>query len=421
MKSLKRKVRVMEKFTQVYMAFSESHPSFRIVRCLENQFPPFFQPIGKRELFAGKVDYFPLGYCLSAKTTTGYFFDEAGMQALKRHSRITKSLAVRIDSLIDFWQEQQLDKASPAFTSESDVAFTEEHGGPGWTANFTKLVRLGLPGLKEEIAPADDEYLDDEQSIRYEGNKSRLALFERMCLQYANHARDLSEICNDEQNKAQLMHMASVLENLTDACPATFREALQLVHLYACFSGILNLGRIDEYLGPFYRADVEEGRLEKSDATLLIHSFLDLCRQRRHFGQVSITLGGRGRLGDEDADYFASDFLAMLRARDKEQLNVAVRYFPGQGISVGELTGEAISSAVSGVCFVDDDLVLDFLKHKTGLPMHRLTGYLLLGGTDGAIPLYKADRLDFEQWVYVREIVDAARRFGQNTPLSTSG
>lgn len=105
--------------------------------------------------------------------------------------------------------------------------------------------------------------------------------------------------------------LAAVLHNVCTKGAGSFREALQLlrfVHYGLWESGCYHntLGRFDQYIYPYYRADIEQGCLTKDEAYELILSFFLSCNkdsdlypgmQQGDNGQ-SLVLGGRDMSGN---------------------------------------------------------------------------------------------------------------------------
>ena len=84
MKSLRRKICIMEKFTRVYQTYRTAEPSVRELHCLEVLYPAILQPVGKRDRFVGRIEPLPVGLSIS-EGYLGYFYDESRMQKLLEH------------------------------------------------------------------------------------------------------------------------------------------------------------------------------------------------------------------------------------------------------------------------------------------------------------------------------------------------
>ena len=66
----------------------------------------------------------------------------------------------------------------------------------------------------------------------------------------------------DSERMKEVVQMKADLVYLLDHKPETFRQALQLMWLFALCAGCINYGRLDIVLGPFLKKDLK--RREKS-------------------------------------------------------------------------------------------------------------------------------------------------------------
>jgi pyruvate-formate lyase len=96
---------------------------------------------------------------------------------------------------------------------------------------------------------------------------------------YAEEAATLAGSAADEQEKRRLIEIASICRTISTEPPQSFREALQLIWLIVlplmkvCGCGVFDLGRMDQYLLPYFQADLKEGRLTRDQALVLIIEF----------------------------------------------------------------------------------------------------------------------------------------------------
>ncbi len=123
--------------------------------------------------------------------------------------------------------------------------------------------------------------------------------------------QDLVERYAAEAEKTGKPDIAEVLRAVRGGPARTFRQALQLLRilhfsLWASGSYHNTLGRIDQYLYPFYRGDIERGTLTRDEAFDLLEEFFLSCNkdsdlyvgmQQGDNGQ-SVVLGGRSLSGE---------------------------------------------------------------------------------------------------------------------------
>lgn len=148
------------------------------------------------------------------------------------------------------------------------------------TVNYEKVLKKGLNGIKEEIKE-NLKKIDFES----EGSLKKLYVLNAMLIvcdaainfarRYATEARRVASL-EKGQRKAEMEKIAEICEHVPANPARTFHEALQsfwFIHL------ILNLetnsyaispGRFDQYIYPYYKKDLEEGRLTKDEAKELL-------------------------------------------------------------------------------------------------------------------------------------------------------
>lgn len=95
---------------------------------------------------------------------------------------------------------------------------------------------------------------------------------------YAAKAREMAAAEKDPVRKEELLHIAANCDYVPENPPRTFYEAIQFVW-FTQWGGIisenplsLNPGRFDQYMYPFYKADLEAGRITEDEAQELIEA-----------------------------------------------------------------------------------------------------------------------------------------------------
>jgi trans-4-hydroxy-L-proline dehydratase len=201
-------------------------------------------------------------------------------------------------------------------TGVTNCGATQGHLIPG----HKKALEAGLIGIEKEakahLKNAESQEKKDLLTavlICIEGAK----IFSR---RYALKAREMAEKENDGNRKNELLDIADICDRVPYHPPQSFQEALQsawFTHALVMFAESYpgpgtSYGRLDQYLYPYYKKDLENGRLTREAAKELLMSF-----NIRHnyaydafgttsgknginagFGQL-ITLGGQGLDGED--------------------------------------------------------------------------------------------------------------------------
>ena len=154
--------------------------------------------------------------------------------------------------------------------------------GPGeLTPHYAELLSEGMEGIMAYIEKKKAEY-DLAKANHY----PRVAYLDAMITaaegmiilgqRYREEALRQAKDEADETRKQELLELAEVFSRIPAKPARTFHEALQFVYLYhsSIFmeqnAASYNLGRMDQYLYPYYKADLEAGRITPEKAQELL-------------------------------------------------------------------------------------------------------------------------------------------------------
>lgn len=253
-----------------------------------------------------------------------------------------------IEREIEETKELQSESASDELDEFADAVETwlVKHWHSGHTlAGYEMLLNTGWGALLSQV----EEQLGKAQSEKEKQTVHAFQIVLKACMSYMHRyleevERQLNKLkrnnnidngnYNDSYNdgfgtrRECLERMRDALMNIEREAPETFYEALQLLTLanemMYCEnipSGI-SLGRIDYYLYPFYRRDVDAGRLNYEEAGELIEAFWLKCSCQKKAYQ-NMTLGGcnsDGQCSVNDLTYLCLESAANLRV-DQPSVN----------------------------------------------------------------------------------------------------
>ena len=172
---------------------------------------------------------------------------------------------------------------------------------------YYKILPMGIPALiadaETRMAATQEESKRNFYQSVIISNKAALKLMKRyedLCLEQAAAA--------EGDRKAELETMAANLAQLQVGAPQTYWQAVQLLYfiqflIWVEQGYLIPLGRTDLYLNPFYRKDLEEGKVTKEFAMEILEAFflkLNYEIDRTHGEDIrinsdsgqSITIGG---------------------------------------------------------------------------------------------------------------------------------
>jgi pyruvate formate-lyase/glycerol dehydratase family glycyl radical enzyme len=166
--------------------------------------------------------------------------------------------------------------------------FTEfmEQRAPGHTTLDGKFYQKGLSDFKEDIQKSIDS-LDFGTDPEATGKLHQLKGMDIACdaaVSFANRHADLagqmSKKEKDPKRREELTAISAICRWVPEHAPRTFWEALQMywfMHLGTITElngwDAMNPGHLDRYFYPFYRKDIDDGRLAPESARELLHCF----------------------------------------------------------------------------------------------------------------------------------------------------
>lgn len=152
-----------------------------------------------------------------------------------------------------------------------------------WVHDYEKILKRGFKGIKEEAQQKLDA-LDPMSPVDNMEKKPFLEAIIITCdaivLWARRHAALAAELAakeSDPRRKQELQAIAQRCEWVPENPARDFREAVQSQWFTQMFSRIeqktgtiISNGRMDQYLYPYYKKDLEEGRINEEQATELL-------------------------------------------------------------------------------------------------------------------------------------------------------
>ena len=269
--------------------------------------------------------------------------------------------------------------------------------------NHEKVLTTGLTGVIKEADEHLSESEDPEKRNFYKAVKIVCQAVIDFANRYAEKAETLSLGEKDEGRKKELEDIAEICRKVPAKPAETFQEALQAIYFTQLAAQIedyeasISIGRIDRLLYPFYKADVEKGKISGEKAqTLLECFFLKLSSiiplwnyfTTIYFGGLpvytNVVVGGLDEKGNDVTNEVS--YLA-LEARKKSHIqpNFGVRIHENISPEFLEQVCEAVVSAETNVYFYNDSITIPALMSK-GISREDALNYALNGCVEIAIP-----------------------------------
>ncbi len=257
-----------------------------------------------------------------------------------------------------------------------------------YTPDYERIIARGIHGLLDEIAASEIKHKDEPKRLEYlAAMKITVTAFRNMILNYAKAAELKAEAESDANTADDLRAAAENCRAVADAAPKTFVEGLQLVwlcHTAFNYEGAyaMALGRIDQYLYPLYRADLEAGRITKDQATeLLANTFIKIYERRtlrRSDDVVNICIGGTSVKGESDVNDLSFCALEAVRRCNIAGPNLSARVSTKTPDTFLDACLKVIGTGLGYPALMNDDVNIPALS-RMGYEYEDVCNYTMVG------------------------------------------
>ena len=266
----------------------------------------------------------------------------------------------RIRGIAPFWENNTLRDRGMALLPDEVSVFMEtglfgmegklNAGDAHLAINHARMLREGLRGYEERArrAKAALDLTDPDSVDKYAFYRAVLVVIDavrRFSLRYSALAVDLASRESDPARRAELERMGAICAKVPYEPASSFREAMQAVWFSQVLLQIesnghsLSFGRFDQYLYPYYKADLDGGRISEDEAlellcnlwikTLTVQKIRSQAHTLSSAGSPmyqNVTIGGQTTDGRDAVNELSFLVLRSVAQTRLTQPNLTVRY-----------------------------------------------------------------------------------------------
>lgn len=296
--------------------------------------------------------------------------------------------------------------------------------------DFEKILNVGAQGIineaKENLKALDLSIPNNHyKRIFYE---AIIITYEGMidyAHRYAALAEDLADMEKNPERKVELLAIAKNCRHVPQYPAKTFYEGVQCVWFAHLLSQIesnghsMSFGRLDQYLYPYYKKDLEEGRCTQEQATELL-----ACLWVKAFGVVKIrpwehtrfsggdptyqnlTLGGITPEGNDAVNDLTMVCLDSVSFTRLTQPNVSARYHEKNPEEYLMKCAEIIKLGFGMPAMHGDRVMIPSLVNR-GVDRKDANNYAIVGCIEPIVPGkfgYRSAGMSFTNFAKILEI-----------------
>ncbi len=312
----------------------------------------------------------------------------------------------RINSRLDYDQRKGSQLGEKIFQTN-----LYHYAGTGHLAiDYPRLMTLGYDGIiaeaEEKLAALDmndPEWADKRDWYRaviimHKASKNYIERYAKLCEEKAAEE-------TDDTRREELAAMAANCHQVAGGAPKSFWQALMLFNIATALIQVegnghsISYGRMDQWLYPFYEADIKSGAITKEFALELLEvEYVKMnnptklkdrgsmaVRNGRGFGGESLTIGGVDTEGND-----ATNDLTMLMleaSAHTRMMNpwVCVRMHDKTPYELKVKTIECVRAGYGHPKIFNDEPAIKGMMRK-GMPIEEARDYCVVGCVEISLP-----------------------------------
>lgn len=408
--------------TEAHERYAADPPVLRRAKALANVLDHMTVRIDEGEVIVGNQASAPRAAPLFPEYAVDFLVDEIDEFPNRRADVYTVSADVKraiLDEIGPYWRGKTLNDRAKAMRP-LDVTQAEQIGAISGRGNISsgdghiimdipKVLRRGLAGILDEVRSASAavfpyDAIDYNKRVFYQAAAIALGAAIRFAHRYAAEAERQAGTAADEARRAELRRIAEVCHRVPAQPARTFQEAVQsawFVHLVSQIESnghSFSLGRFDQYTYPYYRADLEAGRITPEQAQELLEllwlKLFSIIKIRpwshTRYGigyptYQNVTIGGQTAAGEDATNEVTYMVLETIRETRLTQPNVSARIHVGTPDRLLMECARTIRLGLGMPAIKNDEIIVPALLEK-GVRSDDARDYAIVGCIEAAVP-----------------------------------
>ena len=289
----------------------------------------------------------------------------------------------------------------------AEATFNEGDGHV--SPDFNWVLTKGLYSIKEKakrrLERLNNSNINDLKKYQFiKGVLITLDAAETYALRYSKLAAELAEKETNPLRANELREISRICAHVPMQPARNFYEAIQSIWFLQVIQQLesnghsYSFGRLDQYLYPFYKRDIESGKITEEQAceflenlwvkTYTISKLRNWASTRNGPGNPlyqNVTIGGQTRDGKSAENPLSYLILKSYGRVRLSQPNLTVRYFHGLSDEFMMRCIEVIKLGTGMPAFNNDEILVDSFR-QWGVTLEDARDYCAIGCVETAVP-----------------------------------
>lgn len=284
----------------------------------------------------------------------------------------------------------EIDEETMRLSSEISGKYVERGFGSNadhYATDYGSVLREGLDGMFRRIEESKATHHEEPEKVSYlEAMETALTGLKARLLKYAERCDKIKDL--EGYDKERLKWIASNCRHAALRVPETFAQALQLVwmiHVCFCLEGryAMALGRIDQYLYPYFKRDVDGGVLTPEFAEELLENvFMKIYEHRAYGGHddvVNICIGGTSPDGSCDVNELSYLVLEAVKNCATPGPNLSARISKNSPDAFLDACLKVIGTGIGYPALMNDEVNIEALSRYGCYEKEDVYNYCMVG------------------------------------------
>lgn len=317
------------------------------------------------------------------------------------------------------------------------AGYRKTSGGSGHTVlNYEKALKIGFKGIIKEAEEALSQIdFSDRDAMKKVFFLKAVII---SCNAVINFAKRYANLANELALKEKILERKKELEKIRDICnwipenPArSYWEALQAIWFMQLSRWVESnghapaVGRLDQLLFPYYKKDIEEGRLRRGEALELMENFFVKVFEVKKIRPWSetlyksgyptfqeITIGGQNPEGKDVTNELS---YLILEATERLKLPEPIVICRVHSKTPDEFlvrSVETLTKHKGGLpAFFSDETIIPAML-KVGIPLNEARDYAMMACSEPGVPGKHIDQYGSDCYFNLAKVLELALNGG---------
>lgn len=376
---------LMLKYTEVHSKYDDDNKLRREIECLKVLFPKVFRPMYDNDLILGRFDSLLVGF--GSVTSVGGPGHYGRIEKFDNFSKkLGSEYAKDINFLKEYWKnndtrelfykENLIENILGRFVDVLYPAIITARFS-GMYLNYNLLLDNGINGLKVLINNSMSKNPNSKEE--YQVMIEALELLQVVIEHHISEVKNKLKEKLPPKRKSEMEKLLEALVVIKNKKPNSFISAMQLAWLYSCLAGVVNFGRMDDYLGDYLVNDLNKGVITEEEAISYIESLWRLIEVKRTNVNGRVVIGGKGRRNPKNADVFCKLSIEATKRAKLVEPQFTLRIFKGMNEDIYNQALDSIGTGCTYPILYNDDVNIPAVMNSMSIDEKTAEQYVPFG------------------------------------------